>query len=115
MTGLFILGTLIYFQVNKQSDQPYQITTTHKGIVVPVTPTPTDEHGVTLETYDLNSITYDQLLTLPDIGPTRAAAIVDFIDKNGPFTIVEDITKVSGIGDSTMKGLLPYLTISYSD
>lgn len=115
MTGLFILGTLVYFQVNKQSSQPYQITTTRQGIVVPAIPQPTDEHGQELQTYDLNTITYDELLTLPDIGPSRASSIIEFRDENEPFTIVEDITLVQGIGNTTMNGLLPYLTISYHD
>ena len=48
---------------------------------------------------DLNSATAEELAALPNIGPSRAAAIVAHRDREGPFASVEDLQDVSGIGE----------------
>lgn len=40
---------------------------------------------------------------LTGIGLTKAAAIVDYREKNGPFAAIEDIVLVKGIGWKTME------------
>ena len=49
----------------------------------------------------LNSATLAQLDTLPGIGPVMANRIFAYSKLNGPFTLLEDLKKVSGIGDAT--------------
>ena len=49
----------------------------------------------------LNSATLAQLDTLPGIGPVMANRIFAYRKLNGPFTLIEDLKKVSGIGDVT--------------
>jgi competence protein ComEA len=49
----------------------------------------------------LNSATLAQLDTLPGIGPVMANRIFSYRKLNGPFTLLEDLKKVSGIGDAT--------------
>ena len=49
----------------------------------------------------LNSATLAQLDTLPGIGPVMANRIFAYRKLNGPFTLLEDLKKVSGIGDAT--------------
>jgi len=49
----------------------------------------------------LNSATLAQLDTLPGIGPVMANRIIAYRKLNGPFTLIEDLKKVSGIGDAT--------------
>ena len=49
----------------------------------------------------LNSATLAQLDTLPGIGPVMANRIFAYRKLNGPFTMLEDLKKVSGIGDAT--------------
>jgi competence protein ComEA len=55
----------------------------------------------------INVNTADQavLETLPGIGPTKAKAIVDFRDKNGPFKKIDDLLDVPGIGEKTLAGI----------
>jgi len=49
----------------------------------------------------LNSATLAQLDTLPGIGPVMANRIFAYRKLNGPFLVIEDLKKVSGIGDVT--------------
>lgn len=49
---------------------------------------------------DINAATATQLDTLPGIGPSTAAAVVAYREKNGPFQKTEDLMKVSGIKQS---------------
>lgn len=50
---------------------------------------------------NINTATADELTTLSGIGETKAAAIIAYREENGDFESVEDITNVSGIGEST--------------
>jgi competence protein ComEA len=60
---------------------------------------------------NINEATLDQLLALPDIGPSKAQAIVTFRGKQ-PFKKIEDLMRVKGIGRKTFAKLRPYLTIN---
>src|SRR5262245_23717923 len=61
---------------------------------------------------DINKATAADLTKVPGIGPSLAKRIVDFRDKNGAFTKVEDLVKVQGIGEKSLQRFAPYLTIS---
>lgn len=54
---------------------------------------------------DLNTADATTLQTLPNIGATRAANIIQDRIDNGPFPSVEDITRVGGIGAAVYNGL----------
>lgn len=49
---------------------------------------------------------------LPGIGPVKAAAIVAHRETYGPFTSVEQLLDVPGIGPVTMEALRPLVTVS---
>ncbi len=48
---------------------------------------------------DINTATAEEFTSLPNIGPSRAAAIVDYREREGPFTSVDDLQNVGGIGE----------------
>ncbi|WP_171910709.1 helix-hairpin-helix domain-containing protein [Rossellomorea aquimaris] len=54
---------------------------------------------------NLNEASQEDFETLPGIGPAKAAAFVQYRDENGPFTRIEDIKDISGIGDKTFEKL----------
>ena len=59
---------------------------------------------------DLNSATVQELQTLPGIGPVMASRIVAHRETNGPFTSVDDVENVPGIGPKTLESLRPLVT-----
>lgn len=50
-------------------------------------------------TININTATADELTTLPGVGPSTAQAIVEDRKQNGKFTSIEDLMRVSGIGE----------------
>ncbi|MCY4651551.1 MAG: ComEA family DNA-binding protein, partial [Dehalococcoidia bacterium] len=48
---------------------------------------------------NINTATVEQFTSLPNIGPSRAAAIVDYREREGPFVSVDDLQNVGGIGE----------------
>ncbi len=53
----------------------------------------------------INRATVAELETLPSIGPVMAQRIVMYREKMGPFTSLDDLDKVSGIGAATLAEL----------
>jgi competence protein ComEA len=50
---------------------------------------------------NINKASAEELAQLKGVGPSTAAKIIEYRDKNGPFKSPADITMVSGIGDKT--------------
>ncbi|MBQ6117076.1 MAG: helix-hairpin-helix domain-containing protein [Oscillospiraceae bacterium] len=61
---------------------------------------------------DLNTADEEALQRLPGIGPALAERIVADRAANGPFASVEELTRVSGIGEKTVEDIRPYVTVS---
>ena len=54
---------------------------------------------------DLNSATASELETLPGIGTVKAQSILDYRQANGPYSSVDDLLAVSGIGPATVESI----------
>ena len=52
---------------------------------------------------NINTATAEELAQLKGIGPSHAAKIVAYREKNGPFKMPEDLMQVSGIGQKTFE------------
>ena len=53
----------------------------------------------------LNQATTGELETLPGIGPSKAAAIINYREEFGKFKSIDELTNVSGIGEKTLEKL----------
>jgi competence protein ComEA len=60
---------------------------------------------------NVNSASATELETLSGIGEVIAAAIVDYRTQNGPFTSVDQLEDVSGIGPATMEEIRDSVTV----
>lgn len=59
----------------------------------------------------LNSASQEEFETLPGIGPALATAIVEDRNRNGPFTAISDLDRVSGIGSAKLEKILPLVQL----
>lgn len=60
---------------------------------------------------NINAADAAELEALPGIGPVLAARIIEWREAHGPFTRLEDIKKVSGIGDVTFERIQDMITV----
>lgn len=58
----------------------------------------------------INRGTKEELESIPGIGPVMAGNIIGY-RKTKTFTRVEDLLNVSGIGEKTLEGLIPYIKL----
>lgn len=59
----------------------------------------------------INNATKEDLMSLTDIGESKANAIINYRNENGLFKQIEDIKNVSGIGDSVFEKIKNNITL----
>jgi competence protein ComEA len=59
----------------------------------------------------LNTADQTALESLPGVGPVTATAILQWRSEHGPFTAVEQLLEVSGIGEATLAEIEPHVTL----
>lgn len=60
---------------------------------------------------NINTANLQELENLPNIGPTRAEAIITYRQQHGTFKKIEDIQNVTGIGPSTFEKIKELITV----
>lgn len=65
----------------------------------------------TSEKVNLNTADKTQLQTLSGIGEKKAEEIINYREENGRFKTINDLTKVTGIGEKTVEKLKNSITI----
>lgn len=63
------------------------------------------------ERVNLNTATAAELEALPGIGPRTAELIIEYREEEGPFTKVEDLMNIRGIGERTFLRLRPLIRV----
>ena len=76
-----------------------------------LTSNPSDTGGTKQGKINLNKADENELQNLPGIGPSKAAAIMEYRETNGPFKSVEDLKNISGIGDKTFDKLKDLISV----
>ena len=62
------------------------------------------------ELININKATKDELMTLTGLGESKALSIIEYRNRT-PFTKIEDIKNVNGIGDSVFEKIKNYITV----
>lgn len=73
-----------------------------------------DNTGNSLESnqkVNINTATKEELMKLSNIGESKAEKIIDYRTANGNFNSIEDIKKVSGIGDKLYDSIKENITV----
>ena len=105
LTAIF-LCLMVFIMRQVQTEEiagDYVITTQH-----------TPEADITPEEaplVDINTADSAALQKLPGIGPALAERILSYREEHGPFQSVEELLKVSGIGEATLEGLRREVTV----
>jgi competence protein ComEA len=60
---------------------------------------------------NINKASAEELAQLKGIGPSHAAKIVAYREKNGPFKMPEDLLQVSGIGQKTFEANQEFIIV----
>lgn len=60
---------------------------------------------------NINTATAEELDTLPGVGPSTAATIIQDREQSGPFTSIEDLMRISGIGEKKFAKLKDYICV----
>ena len=60
---------------------------------------------------NINQADENELMTLPGVGESKAASIIEYRNKNGNFTKIEDIMKITGIKEGVFNKIKDKITI----
>ncbi len=95
-----------------QNESPPESEPASETLSEPVSEAPTEAPGIDATgKVNLNTATLEDLKTLKGVGDSKAQAIIDDRTENGPFGSVEDLTRVSGIGQKTFESLRDQITV----
>lgn len=70
-----------------------------------------DTSGITNGRVNINTADSVTLQTIPGIGPSKAARIIEYRNSTGHFNKIDDIKNVTGIGDATFENIKDYITV----
>ncbi len=110
-----------FVDANLECINQAQVLSDESLIVIPSTndncaSTTEDEQNKSLNgsgegTININTATNDELSTLPGIGPTKAQDIIDYREEKGRFNSIDELTNVTGIGDSTLANISEEISV----
>lgn len=59
----------------------------------------------------INSATYEELQTIPGVGPATARLIIKYREENGTIASLDDLLAMEGIGEKTISLLADYCVV----
>ena len=68
--------------------------------------------AVVLAAVNINTATQQELETLKGVGPAKARAIIKYREQHGPFILVQDLRRVPGFGEKSVRKLEKDVVVS---
>lgn len=82
-------------------------TSNTAGQTIPQTGAPRDSDG----RININTASRSELMDLPGIGSVLAGRIIDYRFQNGPFSRIEDLRNITGIGEKRFETIRDKVTV----
>lgn len=67
--------------------------------------------GLAMAAVNINTASLEELNAVKGIGPSKAKAIIEHREKNGPFKSLDDLKAVKGFGDKSVDKLRGELSV----
>lgn len=90
---------------------PYRGREVSPGDLPPLVTRPGIARAPAEDPVDLNTADLALLMTLPEIGETRANAILSYRQFHGPFQSVDELAAVNGIGPGILELVREYVCV----
>lgn len=109
----FILG---FFLGKNQSKTVLSVSVPNEFADVPSLATdlitePTDDSDEITFPISINKSGKEELMALPGIGEVLAERIIDYRNKSGSFSAVEDLLNVEGVGKKRLEEIIDLITV----
>ncbi len=105
----FVAG---FYVGRNQNHSPVQVSSQPPQTTVSTAPSlPQTTVSTGFVKVNINLATYEELQTLPGIGPSLAQNIIDYRITYGYFHSVSDLLKVPNFGEKRLEALLNYITV----
>ena len=112
---LVIAGIMIYISLSQPRiyEEDATVTAGVTSATQSTLPTAASTAASPKVTYplNLNTATFEELMTNDGLGAARANAIIDYRNALGGYTEVSQIMEIKGIGDALYRQVAPYLTV----
>jgi len=109
LAGILISGILFIAFLNKNPDSSIDVT--QLRLIIETQPAFHKDNAPDEGKIDINQATLERLIELPGIGPAKAMAIIEFREKYGPYSEINELLYVPGIGEEQLNQILPFIEI----
>lgn len=99
--GLYVGRNMTGANIQTSVLTPHAVSTTPNGPHIPSVS----------KKVNINTADHQTLMTLNGIGEVYAQNIIDYRNKNGPFSKIEDIQNVPGIGPKRFEAIMNQITV----
>ena len=98
LSVLILFAILVFMQVHWHNQNAYTQITTRAD----------SENYIK---FNINTVTAEELQLIPGIGSALSRRIVEYREEKGPYSQVNDLLKVKGIGPNLLVEISDYLTV----